>query len=961
MIELPMTILSAARQSKQAKTGRLALGVATLLLCALPSFSQSALASRVPAVRIPSAIDNSSRAVIAGSRPIQAQAGTDAGKLPPATQLQGITLAFNRTPAQEEALQTLIAAQQDQASPLYHQWLTPEQFAARFGMADADIATVQTWLQQQGFALDAVSRSRDRITFSGTAAQVEAAFGTELHYYKSGTETHFAPAADISVPAALASVVRTVVNLSDYRPKARVKSHPNFTSSVSGNRYLTPLDVATIYDINAAYSAGYTGSNQSIAIVGQSFIYTSDIANFQSALGLPVTAPTLVLVPGSGAPVVSYGDESESDLDVEYSGAIAKGASIFFVYVGSSSNYSVFSSLLYAVDEKIAPIISMSYGDCEADFGGTNYNLYNSVLAQAAAQGQSVVAAAGDDGSTDCVENVGYDPTTTLESLAVDFPGSSQYVTAVGGTEIPAADIAIGNNTYFAAAPTTDVISSALSYVPEMVWNDDAAAGSYSSGGGGVSSLTGRPAWQTGVPGITAGLFRLVPDVSLDSSPEDAPYLFCTSDPSFWQSGQTASCGSGFRDSASNNDLTVAGGTSFAAPIFAGMLALINQGKAPTGQGVVNSTLYTLAANTVTYATAFHDIVSGGNYCPATLTYCTGTAETEYPATTGYDEASGLGSVDLFKLLTAWPSLVSSTLLPSHTVISAATLTPGVGVNDTLTITVTPLTTGIAPTGTLSITVDGAVVNSSLAFTTTSGVQSIATYTFSSSVYGTHVIVATYSGSTGYAASTASSSIVVGGTFTVAATNITVTDGNSGTSTVTVTPANGYTGTVEWTGYITPTLNNICVTISNVIVTGTAPVSTALTVYTNGSASACTSVGGSVSPGGQLVLRGKPIASGNAPPSPNKPGPLGPASAGLALAGLLAAGVFGRRSRKLRACLALCLFGVLGLALTGCSDSANAAASLSYAPKGTYTVTLIGTDSVLQNVGASINFTLTID
>jgi len=948
-----------SKQVRQAKTGRVAVLAALFLLSTLPSFSQSALVSRIPSV-----IDNSSRAVIQGSRPPRAQVGTDAGKLPPATQLDGITLAFNRSPAQEADLQALIAAQQNPASPLYHQWLTPEQFAARFGMAAADIAAVQTWLQQQGFALEAVSRSQDNITFSGTAAQVESAFVTELHYFKSSDgATHFAPVSDISVPTALASVVQAVTGLSNYRPKPRikpsVKPSPNFTSSVSGNRYLTPLDVATIYDINAAYNAGYTGANQSIAVVGQSFIYTSDVANFQTALGLPVKAPTLVLVPFSGAPVTyADGNEAESDLDVEYSGAIAKGASIFFVYTGETSSTGVFGSLVYAVDEEIAPIITMSYGDCEADFGAVNYNYYNSVLAQAAVQGQSVMAAAGDDGSTDCVENVGYDPTATLESLAVDFPGSSQYVTSVGGTEIPAADIAIGNNTYFSAAPTADVISSALSYVPEMVWNDDAASGGYASGGGGVSMFTGQPTWQTGVPGITAGAWRLVPDVSLDASSVDAPYLFCTSDTTYWQSNQTASCGSGFRDATNNSDLTVAGGTSFAAPIFAGMVALINQGKSPTGQGVVNPTLYTLAANTTTYASAFHDITSGGNNCPSNLTYCTGTAATEYPAATGYDEASGLGSVDLDKLLTAWPSTVATALKQSIATLSAATLTPGYSAADVIAITVASGTgAGIAPTGTVSVTVDGTVANRSLAFTLASGFMDTAYFTFSSGVAGAHVIVATYSGDANYAPSTRAIVVNVGGTFALASTAVTIADGNSGTSSITVTPANGYTGTVQWGYYVTPALANFCIVIANTTVTGTAPVSAVLTAYTNGNAAACANGGSSVNPGGALLR--KPIASNDAPGTGNTP--LGPTSAGLALAGLLAAGVFARRSRKLRAVLALCLFGVLGLALSGCSDKGSAAASLFYAPKGTYTVTLIGTDSVLQNIAASTNFTLTID
>jgi subtilase family serine protease len=307
---------------------------------------------------------------------------------------------------------------------------------------------------------------------------------------------------------------------------------------------------------------------------------------------------------------VSSGDESESDLDLEYSGGIARGASIFFVYVGNNSNYSVWDSINYAVDNQVAPVISTSYGDCETDLGSANYSTLNSVLAQAAAQGQTVIAAAGDSGSTDCY---GYTNLTTSqqEALAVDFPASSQYVTGMGGTEFPSADVSSSNTTYWDSASGSDVISSALSYIPEQVWNDDSSSNGLSSGGGGVSTLTARPSWQTGVPGIPSGGYRLVPDISLDASPNNAGYLFCSSDSG--ATGITGSCSNGFRDS-NDQYLTVAGGTSFDAPIFAGMLAIINQKLNSTGQGVVNGTLYTLASDATTYAQAFHDITSGSHH-----------------------------------------------------------------------------------------------------------------------------------------------------------------------------------------------------------------------------------------------------------------------------------------------------------------------------------------------------------
>ena len=254
-------------------------------------------------------------------------------------------MVFSRSAEQEAALQALLVAQQTPGSPQYHKWLTPDQFAAQFGMADADISNVEGWLQQQGFTVTGVSRSRNRITFSGSVGQIEAAFGTEMHTYRAGTESHFAPSSDLSVPAALAGSVQTVTNLSDFRPHSHVRVgppqavHGNFTSGQTGDHYLTPKDVDTIYDITPAYNAGYNGTGQSIAIVGQSAVAATDITNFQTAAGLTTKTPYHDPDAEHGTSTVYTGDELESDLDLEYSGAIAPGANIYFVYVGNDTNY----------------------------------------------------------------------------------------------------------------------------------------------------------------------------------------------------------------------------------------------------------------------------------------------------------------------------------------------------------------------------------------------------------------------------------------------------------------------------------------------------------------------------------------------------------------------------------------------------------------------------------------------
>jgi subtilase family serine protease len=948
-----------------------AASTAFALCAASPSLAQTT--GLQPRLTAP--IDASSRVTLAGSRSLRARAADDIGAVPATLQLHGISLLFSRSPSQQTALDALVAAQQNPASPLYHRWITPDQYAAQFGVADSDIAAAESWLEQQGFSIDSVARSRNRILFSGTAAQVANAFGAPLHYYLTPAtayepaKTHFAPSADLSIPAALASSVLAVGNLSDFRLVPHIlrgaqPAQPRFTSSQTGNHYLTPGDIATIYDITPAYNSGFTGSNQSIVIIGQSAINLSDIANFQTAVGIAAKIPIPVLVPDSGtSQTYADGDEAESDLDLEYSSTIAKGAQVYFVYTGNSNSYGVFNSLEYAVDERIAPIISSSYGDCEPNLGQSSYNQYNSYLEQAAAQGQTVVSAAGDDGSTDCYGE--YKTATENEQLAVDFPASSQYVTGVGGTEFPTADVAATNSTYFDAQSSTDIISSAKSYIPEMVWNDDPttktdATSPLSAGGGGVSIFTTQPSWQAGTIGgvaVASPGHRMVPDIALTASPINAPFAFCTSDATFWSSGQKASCNNGLRDSSSG-DFTVGGGTSFEAPIVSGLVAIINQAKNSTGQGVINPTLYSLAA-TSAYATAFHDITSGGNNCTAGSTYCAAPATTDYAATAGYDEASGLGSIDFFNLLTAWPSSGSSALLSTSTTLTAATTIPATGAADAITLTVAPLTTTTSvPTGTVSLSVDGGTPTS---LPLTAGV---ATYSFSSTTAGTHVLTATYSGDATFAASSGTLTLNVGGSatsnaaFTLAVTApTTVAPGGAATGTITVSPTGGFTGSVSLS-YSAPTLTYGCLVFGTtpLSITGTASATSTYTLYT--SSSSCPSA--AARPGSPTGANA--MAHNSRRPSPWKQLPVPTSLAALCLALSL------RRRSRLRSKLLAASLGLLlvvslsfsGLALTGCGSSSSTTATTTTTnntPAGTYTIVITGVSS---SSTVSTNITLTV-
>ena len=915
----------------------------------------------------------SERVVMPKSQPPLAKFAEDKGSLAPQTRLASMNLVFTRSAAQEADLQTLIAAQQNPASPQYHAWLTPEQFAVRFGMSDADIAKAEAWLEQQGFTVEGVSRSKNRITFSGTAAQAQAAFSVQLHNYQTDGTTHFAPAGDISLPAALSSVVQAVTNLSNFRPHShmRVKQGQiaptaNFTSGQTGSHFLTPSDIDIIYDIKAVHDAGFNGAGQSIAIVGQSAVTLSDIESFQSAAGLTKKDPALVLAPNTGASTVFTGDESESDLDLEYSGAIAPGANILFVYSGGTG--SVNDAIQYAVTNNIAPIISTSYGGCESLFSPSAYAAENGLLAQAAAQGQTVIAASGDDGSTDCfigttAADINSVPLAEQQGISVDFPASSQYVTAMGGTEFSTANVAAANTTYWSSTTSNDVITSALSYIPEQVWNDDSSTVGISAGGGGASVLnTTRPSWQTGVPGIPSGTTRVLPDISLDASPNNAGYLYCSSDSQ--NTGITGSCSNGFRDST-NTNLTVAGGTSFTVPIFAGMVAMINQATGSVGQGVVNPTLYALAANTSTYASAFHDITTGNNACTAGAAFCTTAAANTsiYAATPGYDEATGLGSLDFNNLLTAWkaaaPSGTSPSLLATTTTVTAASTAPASGASDAVTISVAPSAGTGTPTGTVAILVDGKPA--SPAPTLSSGA---ATYTFSSTTDGPHVIRVTYSGDGNYAPSTNTIVINVGASFTIAAApaSVTVASGSTGTSTITVTPVNGYTGTINWSLSSSPSSLAACYTIGSTAgtttVSGTAPATATLTLFT--SSTQCAGANLSPSAGGAKIKFANKNSQASRGPSPTGPRPPGTGT-GIALAGLLFCGLCGSRSRKLRVFLALAVISVATFSAFGCgsSSSSTTSTSTSNAVAGTYVLTVTGTDSA-STKSASANVTLIV-
>jgi hypothetical protein len=643
----------------------------------------------LPRARIASSIDEGQRSPLKGDLHPLARPQNDRGAADPSLLLPRITMAFQPTAAQQADLDALLAAQQNPTSASFHQWLTPQQYGERFGIAPADLAKVASWLQSMGFTVVETPASRNFIVFSGTAGQVRAAFHADIHNYEAKGQKFYANSSEPSVPAALAGIVSGFRGLNSVRMLPRAvpdkqadsKLQPNFTASGSGNHYIAPDDFATIYDLNPLYSASppIDGTGQKVVVVGQSQVVLSDIATFRSLSGLSPNVPQTILVPSSANPGPVDGDIQESSVDIEWAGAVARNATIIFVYSGNG----VLDALQYAVSQNLAPVVSISYGSCEAVNPPDEMRLLAYVAQQANAQGITIVSSVGDSGATDCDGSISPANYPAKLGLSVDFPSSLPYVTGVGGTEFNE-----GNGSYWEAAPVIDVITSALSYIPEIVWNDSSSLNGLDATGGGASSIFRKPTWQTGT-GVPADGARDVPDISLAASNTHDPYLVCS-----WLPGTTtSSCQNGFRNSATDVSFNAYGGTSFGAPTFAGMVALINQQTGSAGQGNINYILYPLA---VIASSVFHDIVTGDNKSPCVFQSlgCLDGSSIGFRSGLGYDQATGLGTVDATNLVNSWSSVSNGAggSTPVLSSISPTSIAAGSG-DFTLTATGSNFTT----------------------------------------------------------------------------------------------------------------------------------------------------------------------------------------------------------------------------------------------------------------------------
>jgi len=693
-------------------------------------------------------VDDDARVVLRGNLHPLARAEFDRGAVARNYRMDRMILVLNLDPGRQQILDELVREQQDPDSVHYHQWLTPEEYGVHFGISENDLDQVLNWLQIHGMEIEEVTAGRRAIVFSGTAAQVDSTFHTPIHTYVVGNDVHHANATDPQIPLALANVVSGVVSLHDFRSRAThsdaIKTTPAFSSGSA--HYMAPADFATIYDVAPLYGQSINGSGQSVAIVARSNIHLSDVQAFRSMFGLPANNPQII-VNGADPGIFSSGEEVEADLDVEWAGAVAKNATVDFV-VSASTNSSdgVYLSAQYIVNHNLAPVMSTSFGLCEASLGSSGNSFLNSLWQQAAAEGITVFVSSGDSGAAGCDSS-----SASRGSAGTGVNGlcSTPYSVCVGGTQFSDTSNA---GAYWSASNSSSQ-GSALSYIPEAVWNESSGGGLWASGGG-TSIVYAKPSWQTGT-GVPADAKRDVPDVSLSAAGHDGYLIYM------------------------NGGEYVVGGTSAASPSFASLMALVVQ-SAGARQGNANTAFYALAGKqTSGGAAVFHDTTTGSNSVPGVAGFTAGT---------GYDRATGLGSVDGNVMVSHWSD---ATTVPTFQAgLASSTVTVGAGSNSSTN---------------LNVTVSGGF-NASVSFTAT-GLPTGVTATFTPTSLaapgsGTSVLKLTASSTAKVGTYTASISATSGKTVQKIAVSITVAPAPTftlGTTSASVSVAAGGSGTATLT------------------------------------------------------------------------------------------------------------------------------------------------------------------
>jgi uncharacterized protein (TIGR03437 family) len=646
--------------------------------------------------RIHGGVDPSRTAEVRGHLVPRTRISRDEGQIPADVDLRRVTLVLKRSEAQQSELDRLLEAQQNPSSASFRKWLTPEEFADRFGLNELDIVKITNWLQSQGLKIEGASRSRSRVTFSGSAGQIGRALQTTFHYYTLAGERFYANSTEPSLPAAIQQVSLGIEGLNNLHPRpaglwvAQTTPPPAAAgqqcdpSQLSGT--LTPNNFATIYDVSPLYdlTPAITGAGQNLAIVGAvdpnaagtaGTTVLQDVAAFRARYNLPTTAPAIETLLGGPEPSsVDVDYYKEADLDMEWAGAIARNAQIKFVFSDDA-----FTSAEYAIENMVAPIVSMSFARCEPEATGIEPNSLRALAQQGNAEGITWLAASGDAGAGGC-DLHGTNPEIT-NGLAVSLPASIPEVTAVGGTEFD--EKLAGTGACF-----WDDSNDALRYIPEVAWNDTAATSTLLASGGGASRIfTNKPLWQLGL-GDNA---RDVPDISFAASGYHDGY-----------------------ETQIDGGLALSYGTSIATPSFAAVLTLLNQylnsagSSSPVGLGNVNPGLYALA---VQQPAVFHDVTVGSTMVPCASGSVGCPAATKmigFNAGPGYDQATGLGSLDVNAFVTAWTAgKKTTTTLASPTSLLLAD-------DAQLTASVSVASATAMPTGTVDFVLGPTAANSSL-------------------------------------------------------------------------------------------------------------------------------------------------------------------------------------------------------------------------------------------------------
>jgi hypothetical protein len=737
--------------------------------------------------RVTGALDDSRRVTLHGNVHFSANPSLDQGAVEDSLPAGRMLLLLSRSAQQESALQEFIQAAHTPGNTAFHKWLRPEEFGRLYGPADSDIAAVTAWLESHGLTVNKVHAGRGAIEFSGTAGQIREAFHAPIHSFATNRGSYMAAAHEPEIPAVLAPVIAGIAPLSDVHPRSYLKvmgsaafnpnTHavaPQWTyPATNGVSYaLAPGDFAVQYDIQPVYKAGVNGAGQSIAIVSASNVDLSLVQTYQSLFGLAANLPAVIV---DGTDPGQTSDAAEAYLDIELAGSVAPGAKVLlYTSGGTALTDGLALAAARAVEDDQASIISVSYGECEAELGQSGNTFWSALWEQAAAQGQTVFVSAGDGGSAGCDD---FDAQgEAYAGLQVNGIASTPYNVAVGGTDFfysqyagGSAAIASQLGGYWSGSTTSPAVS--LKHpVPEQVWNDffgfnladDGDPANLDSetivaGGGGASNAalypaagaTGypKPTWQqaTGVP---EDRVRDLPDLSLFAANgyNSSFYPICANP------GDCANSTSG-----SVVVITAVGGTSAAAPAMAGIQALVNQ-SAGSWAGQANFLYYPLAAR---QPGIFRDVQSGGNQvlCYAGSANCVDGAagstasgyevESGYAAGAGYDLATGLGSVDVANLVKYWSAM---TLKPSTTTFSLSPATLVHGRTATIIGTVAPASGSGTPTGSIALSgTDALPASTGIGdFPLTAG----AVYSQVDNLPGgTYLLTASYSGDATYAPS----------------------------------------------------------------------------------------------------------------------------------------------------------------------------------------------------------------